>query len=96
MALITSDCDAMCSPSVKWPSSPRIARPPGVASLLDRFELYRNEPAAPRGGGGGGGVVVSKTLPYLDLPPALYSLSLIFSLTVSLPSLIHCLSLTFR
>ena len=25
MALITSDCDAMRSPSIKWPCSPRVA-----------------------------------------------------------------------
>ena len=29
MALITSDCDAMRCPSIKWPESPRAARPPG-------------------------------------------------------------------
>ena len=30
MALNTSDCDAMRSPSIKWPYSPRIVRPAGV------------------------------------------------------------------
>ena len=28
MALITSDCDAMRSPGIKWTYSPRIVRPP--------------------------------------------------------------------
>ena len=27
---ITSDCDAMRLPSINWPESPRIVRPPGV------------------------------------------------------------------
>ena len=29
MATITSDCDVMRYPSIKWPNSPRIVRPPG-------------------------------------------------------------------
>ena len=33
LALITSDCDATRSPSIKWPYSPRIVRPAGP--LLD-------------------------------------------------------------
>ena len=27
MALITSDCGAMCSPNIEWPLSPRVVRP---------------------------------------------------------------------
>ena len=37
MALITSDCDVMRSPSIKRPLSPRVARPP--ASDNGRYTL---------------------------------------------------------
>ena len=36
MALINSDCDVMRDPNIKWPQSPRIARPSG-----EHPELYR-------------------------------------------------------
>ena len=41
MALITSDRDAMRSPSIKCPESPRIVRPPAAAVSAGRVEIGR-------------------------------------------------------
>ena len=43
MALITSDCGAMCSPNIKWPESPRIVRPSEKYDVSQDGHLDRQE-----------------------------------------------------